>query len=414
MGRSRIKGKRRPLNGGICGSRGPEVYWREPAVLPRGADVVVIGGGVIGASIAYHISRKKVGVVLLEKGDIASGTSSACGGHIFLQSKKPGPHLALAMESKKRFEHLLQDPEFHMEYRAHGGMIVIESDEELETMRRFVEDQRRVGLDVSLLDGDDLRQMAPSLSEHILGATYSPLDAQINPINLTLALIRAAKHAGAKVFPRSKVMGLRSMKTKAWSVKTVQGEIQATAVVNAAGVHAPEIGRMVHLEIPVRPRRGQILVTEATPPILEPCLLSAKYIRAKHDPEFAESSGTGVSIEQTGNGNLLLGSTREFVGFDKRTTWEGLKGIAHRTARIVPRLRHLHVIRAFAGLRPYTPDGLPILSHAGDKDGLFVAAGHEGDGIALAPITGEIMADLIVHGHSAMDLQDFRLERFQG
>jgi sarcosine oxidase subunit beta len=316
------------------------------------------------------------------------------------------------MESKKRFEPLLQELDFPTEYLAHGGMIVIEKEEELEIMRRFVEDQKRIGLDVSLLDQNEVRQISPFLSERILAATYSPLDAQINPIYLTLALIRAAKTHGAKVFTHREAAGIRWMKHKAWSVETARESMEATTIVNAAGVYAPKIGQMIGLEIPIAPRRGQILVTETAPPMLKHCLLSARYIQAKHDPESASRSGTGVSLEQTGNGNFLLGSTREFVGFDRRTTWEAMKGIAQRTARVIPRLSRLHIIRAFAGLRPYTPDGLPILGQAEGREGFFVAAGHEGDGIALAPITGEVMADLIVDGHSPMDLQDFRLERF--
>ena len=383
-------------------------------MLPKGTDVVIIGGGVIGASIAYHLSRKKAAVAILEKSDIASGTSSACGGHIFLQSKKPGPHLNLALESKKRFEPLLQELGFDTEYRAHGGMVVIEKEEELESMRRFAEDQKRIGLDVSFLDKTDARQMAPFLSEHILGATYSPMDAQINPIYLTLAFIRAAKRCGAKVFTHSEAMDIHWMKHRAWSVKTARGSIQATAVVNAAGVHAPKIGKMIRVEIPITPRRGQILVTESAPSMLKHCLLSAKYIQAKHDPEAAKRSGTGISVEQTGNGNFLLGSTREFAGFDRSTTWEAVKGIAQGTARLVPALRQLHVIRTFAGLRPYTPDGLPILGQAEGREGFFVAAGHEGDGIALAPITGEVMASLILDGRSSVDLGSFRPGRFTG
>jgi glycine/D-amino acid oxidase-like deaminating enzyme len=381
-------------------------------MLPKGTDVVIIGGGVIGASIAYHLSRKKAAVAILEKNDMASGTSSACGGHIFLQSKKPGPHLNLAMESRKRFEHLLQELDFATEYRAHGGMIVIEREEELQSMRRLAEDQKRIGLDVSFLGKTEVRQMAPSLSEHVLGATYSPMDAQINPICLTLAFIRAAKRCGAKIFPHSGAIDIRWMKHKAWSVMTARGAIQATAVVNAAGVHAPKIGKMIHIDIPITPRRGQVLVTESAPSMLKYCLLSAKYIQAKHDPEAADRYGTGISIEQIGNGNFLLGSTREFVGFDRSTRWEAVKGIAQRTARLLPALKQLHVIRTFAGLRPYTPDGLPILGQAEGTEGFFVAAGHEGDGIALAPITGEVMADLIVDGRTSLDLGSFRLERF--
>ena len=381
-------------------------------MLPKGTDVVIIGGGVIGASIAYHLSRKKAAVAILEKSDIASGTSSACGGHIFLQSKKPGPHLNLAMESRKRFEHLLQELDFATEYRAHGGIIVIEREEELQSMHRLAEDQKRIGLDVSFLDKTDVRQMVPSLSEHVLGATYSPMDAQINPICLALAFIKAAKRCGAKIFPHSEAIDIRWMKNKAWSVKTARGPIQATAVVNAAGVHAPKIGKMIRVDIPITPRRGQILVTESVPSMLKHCLLSSKYILAKHNPEAANRYGTGISIEQTGNGNFLLGSTREFVGFDISTKWAAVKGIAQRTARLLPALKQLHVIRSFAGLRPYTPDGLPILGQAEDREGFFVAAGHEGDGIALAPITGEVMADLIVNGRSSLDLGSFRLERF--
>lgn len=374
--------------------------------------MVIIGGGVIGSSIAYHLSKRNIEVVLLEKGDLASGTSSACGGQIFLQSKKPGAHLTLAMESKKRFETLVEELDADTEYTNHGGLIVVENDKELRVMGLFVEDQKKTGLDVSLLGKDEVREIEPCLSENITAATYSPLDAQINPVYLTLAFIRAAKRLGAKFFLHSTVLSIGSKNHKTWSIRTAQGEIETPVAVNAAGAHAPEIGKMVNLEIPIKPRRGQLLVTKAFSPLLRRCLLSAKYVRAKYDPSLGETEGTGVSIEQTSNGNFLLGSTREFVGYDKGTTWEAMRLIASQTIRILPRLRDLHVIRTFAGLRPYTPDGLPILGKVQGMDGFIMAAGHEGDGIALSPITGEVIADLIVSSRSDFDLSDFRLERF--
>jgi sarcosine oxidase subunit beta len=169
---------------------------------------------------------------------------------------------------------------------------------------------------------------------------------------------------------------------------------------------------MAGLRIPITPRRGQLIVTRACPKVIGGCLLSAGYIAAKYQPGPASAEGHGVSIEQTENGNLLLGSTREFAGFDRRTTPEGLRHIAARTARILPALKTVSVIRAFAGLRPYTPDGLPILGRVSGIEGLYMAAGHEGDGIALSAITGKLIAQLIDEGRTDLPLDAFRLERF--
>jgi len=166
------------------------------------------------------------------------------------------------------------------------------------------------------------------------------------------------------------------------------------------------------VEIPIRPRRGQIVVTEAYAPLLQRGLLSAKYIAAKYNPALAETGELGLSIEQTKSGGFLLGSTREFVGFDRRTTWSAMRRIAVQTSRILPALRDFRVIRTFAGLRPSSPDGLPILGPVPNVEGLFLAAGHEGDGIALSPITGQIIAEWIEEGSPGMDVSPFNVERF--
>jgi glycine/D-amino acid oxidase-like deaminating enzyme len=380
-------------------------------LLPKSADVVVIGGGVIGASIAYHLARREVSVALLEKGDAASGSSGACGGTIFLQTKSPGIHLELALASSRRFVHLEQELGAGFEYQRHGGMIVIEREEELRTLERFVEKQNNIGLDVSLLDQKQARDLEPSLSDKILGATYSPMDAQVNPMFLTFAFIKAAQDLGAKILAHTRVTGFQRTANRIKSVKTDKGEIPSGTVVNAGGVYAAEIGDLLGLAIPIKPRRGQLVVTEAVGPILSRCMLSAQYIAAKFNPALAQKGG-GVSIEPTVNGNFILGSTREFVGFDNRVTLEGILHIARHVSRIIPGLKYLNFIRVFAGLRPYTPDGLPILGRIAGLDGFIMAAGHEGDGIALSPITGEIIADLIVDNKTGFPLEEYKLERF--
>ena len=381
-------------------------------MLPSKADVVVIGGGVIGSSVAYHLSKRKMEVLLVEKKGLVSGTSGACDGLVYLQSKRPGAHLKLAMESRKRFDSLQEELGIDIEFRSRGGMVVVEKQEELEAMRLFVEDQKESGLEVTLLDKKQARELEPSLSEGILACTYSPLDGQVNPISLALAFLQGAKARGAKIYPFTGVTGFSRKSHRLVGVKTTRGNIETRVVVNAAGVHATEIGKMIDVEIPIKPRRGQILVTEALPPLLARGLLSAKYLVAKYNPSLAETGELGVSIEQTKSGGFLLGSTREFVGFDRRTTWSAMKQIALQTSRILPVLREVRVIRTFAGLRPYTPDGLPILGPVRNMEGFFMAAGHEGDGIALSPITGHLIAEWIAEGSPGMDLSEFSLERF--
>jgi sarcosine oxidase subunit beta len=292
-------------------------------------------------------------------------------------------------------------------------MCLIESEAELAAMRLFVEEQRRSGLDVELIQGDEARRREPCLSEKVIAATYSALDSQVNPYALTFAFLRAATTAGARILTGEAVTGIEWAAGKTTGVITDNGRISAPVVVNAAGALAADVGRMAGLEVPITPRRGQILVTAAVPPLIRHCLISAQYVAAKFKPELAEKGGMGFSLEQADNGNILIGSTREFVGFDRRTTFTGIRTIAGRIAPVIPALQRVPVIRTFGGLRPYTPDGLPILGKVTGLEGFIMAAGHEGDGIALSAITGELIADLIAFGRTRFPLDAFRLERFQ-
>jgi sarcosine oxidase subunit beta len=382
-------------------------------VVPKTAEVLIIGAGVIGASIAFHLTRHGIKPLVIEKNDPASGSSGACDGLVFLQSKRPGLHLQLALESRQRFDDLVDILGKDIEFRNPGGMCLIESETELGAMRLFADEQRRSGLKVELIDGDEARCREPSLSQKVIAATYSALDSQVNPYALTFALLRAAKSAGARILVGEGVTGIERAAGGVSGVLTDNGRIRAPVVVNAAGAWAAEVGRMAGLDIPITPRRGQILVTAAVPPLLRHCLISAQYVAAKFNPELATKGGMGFSLEQAENGNILIGSTREFVGFDRRTTFDGIRTIADRIASVIPALKRVPVIRTFGGLRPYTPDGLPIIGKVEGLEGFIMAAGHEGDGIALSAITGELIADLIAGGRTQFPLDAFRLERFE-
>ena len=376
------------------------------------ADVVVIGGGIIGTAIAYFLSRRKIDVILLEKNGIASGSSGACDGAVTMQTKKPGVHLRLALESQALLRRMQSTLPVPIEYEENGGLIVIETGEEMSAMQQFIEAQRKAGLELELLDRPQLRSLAPHLSDHLMGATYSPHDSKVNPIALTLGFATGAEQMGAEILTGTAVKDIEIKTQQIRAVITTAGRVETRMVVNATGVYAAEIGRMLDIEIPIKPRRGQLLVTEARPDLLKPWLGSANYITAKFNPQLAEKGATGISLDQTQNGNFLIGSTREFVGYNKQTTVEGLKQIASRAVRILPDLKYTNLIRAFAGLRPYTSDGLPILGEVENVQGLIMAAGHEGDGIALSAITGKLISELILDGKTDVDLNSFSLNRF--
>lgn len=377
------------------------------------SDVLIIGGGVIGTSIAYFLSRRDVRVILLDKGELAGGTSGACDGLIFLQSKKPGLHLQLALASQQLYAALEEELPRPIGYQNKGGLVVLESEQEIESMRASVHRQQENGLEVSLLDRQQLLDMEPNLSPNLFGAAYSPLDSQVDPIALTQALALGAQAGGAELYPRTEVVGITRSTAGVAAVHTRQNRFQAKIVVNAAGIWTPTIGNMLGLTLPITPRRGQILVSEALPPLLGKSLLSARYLSAKYQTASQKTpQGGGVSMEQTERGNLLLGSTREFVGLNRKTTLSGLQTIARAAAGIIPKLRNVQIIRSFAGLRPYTPDGFPILGRVPECPGLIIAAGHEGDGIALAPITGRLISELIVDGSTSHPLEAFSYNRF--
>jgi len=370
------------------------------------SDVIIIGGGVIGTAAAYYLSKRNIKTILVEKNDLASGTSGACDGCIFMQSKKPGRHLELALQSAKLYETLPDELECDIGYKQSGGMILIESEEQIAAMRQFTQQQQNAGLGVELLGIEDALKIERHLSPKLVGATYSLMDAQVDPLSLTFAFATAAKRLGAQILTGTEVTSIAVKNGKVEGVQTNSGKIAAKIVINAAGVYAPFIGKMVGVEIPIIPRRGQILVTEPLPPLINCIMLCACYIAAKFKIEGQEGKvdshltddsrlGVGMVLEQHHASNILIGSTREFVGYDRRVTIEGMRAVARHAKNILPILSTVHIIRSFAGLRPYTSDGLPFLGYISGPEGFLVAAGHEGDGIALAPITGKLMADCV-------------------
>ncbi|SFE56440.1 sarcosine oxidase subunit beta [Alteribacillus iranensis] len=379
--------------------------------------VIVVGGGLIGSSTAYYLAKFGAEVTLVDAKDIASGTSGACDRAIMLQSKKPGPTLDLAIQSASVYETLEEELEADLEYNKAGGMIVIETEEELKAMEEMVERQQKAGIGVRLISGEEARERQPALSKNIIASTWWDQDAECNPLHVSFAYANAARRLGAELKLRSPVTGFLREKDRIVGVQLNNEKVYADAVVLAMGVWTPLLLEQLDIELPITPRRGQILVTEQLDKVMHGNVLSAAYIanklRRNQGKQAEDPYGIGLAIGQTHSGQLLIGGSRQFAGYETDTDPEVTRKIAEVAVRAFPMLANVRIIRTFTGLRPYTPDGMPVLGPVPGMEGIFVAAGHEGDGIALAPISGKVMANVACGEDPGIDIRPFSMDRFQ-
>ncbi|MEL7622921.1 MAG: FAD-binding oxidoreductase [Clostridiales bacterium] len=388
--------------------------------MTRTADVAIVGGGVNGCSIAYRLAKAGKKVVLCEKGDFAAGATGSCDQMVILQSKNPGIHLKLALDSAELFQTLAQELDYDIEYFRHGGMITIENEMEMDVMTDFVAKQKKIGLEVDIISREEASKRQRGLGEHLLGCTYSAQDGHVNPFKLNMGFAQAAKKAGAELLIDAEVTDFKMAGGKVVGIKTAKGDVDAETVVIAAGAWSPLLGQKLGMTLPIKPRRGQIIVSQPCAPYIVGDILSAQYIVAKYHPETLLNAksrgiqlGVGLAISQTARGGILIGATREFVDYDVSNTREGIREILKNAARLMPGLKNLNIIRIMGGVRPYTPDGLPLVGYVKGLDGLFMAAGHEGDGIALSAVTGKIVAGLICEGKAYTDVSALDPNRFE-
>lgn len=384
------------------------------------SEVVVIGGGVIGAATAYFLCKEGAEVMIVEADDLSSGASGACDGFVSLQTKQLGDHLEMARESAQLFPSIASDLEVDIEYNRCGGLMLARTSDQLKELKARAKKLKAAGLEVETLAPAELKERLPEVSKDIKGASFCADDSQVNPYKLTLGLAQRAQEMGATILKGCKVENIVVTNNRVREVDTSLGSIHSRRVICAAGTGSNQIGKMIIVDIPILPQRGQILVTESRERMLDYIVSGAEYLGTKAnlaefmpDDEEALKLGLGFTAEQTASGNILIGSTREFAGFDNNTTPEAINAIAKNAIEFLPWIKDLDVIRSFAGLRPYSPDGLPILGTVKGVKGFYMATGHAGDGICLAPITGKLMSELVLDGETSMDIEPFSLYRFK-
>ncbi|MGN7403479.1 NAD(P)/FAD-dependent oxidoreductase [Cytobacillus praedii] len=380
-------------------------------------DVLIIGGGIIGCSIAYYTSKSGMDVAILEKGEFVSGTSSRCDGNILAIDKDPGFDSQMSLVSQKLVDDLSKELAHTFEYRAPGSILVCETDEEMEAAQKWVDRQKAAGLPFRMLDRQDIRQESKFFADDLLGGLECATDSTVNPYLLAFSLLDAAKKFGAKAYKQTEVQAMKKEDKGSFTVETSKGVFTANHVVNAAGIWAPYLGEMLDLSIPIQPRKGHIIVASrqqhvGSRKVMEFGYLISKFGGQRHVDPLTEKYGVALVFEPTESQNFLIGSSREFVGFNTKVNNEVLKCIANRAIRFYPKMADMLVIRSYAGLRPWTEDHLPIVSRVDHIPNYYIAAGHEGDGISLAAVTGKVIEELINGKETCIPVEPLRFNRF--
>ncbi|MFF4431071.1 NAD(P)/FAD-dependent oxidoreductase [Streptomyces sp. NPDC001513] len=370
-------------------------------------DAVIIGAGVVGAACAYYAARAGLSVAVVDRGAVAGGTTGAGEGNLLVSDKEAGPELDLALLSTRLWTELAAVLPRAIEYEPKGGLVVAPDDTTVRALRSFAEGQRKAGVDAVEVPADALHELEPHLAPGLAGGFHYPQDAQVQPAQAAARLLAAS---GAEVYLGEEVTGVLLDRGAVRGVSTPRRELLAPAVVNAAGTWGGRIAELAGVTLPVLPRRGFVLVTEPLPRVVRHKVYAADYIADVASGSAALQSS--AVVEGTPSGPVLIGATRERVGFDRSLSTEALRRLAAQAAALFPVLADVRVLRTYHGFRPYLPDHLPAIGADPRRPGLLHACGHEGAGIGLAPATGALITAALTGDEPPLPPAPFDPARF--
>ncbi|MEX1079758.1 MAG: FAD-dependent oxidoreductase [Homoserinimonas sp.] len=377
------------------------------------SSAIVIGAGIVGAACARSLAKLGVVVTVIDRSAAASGTTAAGEGNLLVSDKAPGPELRMALHAAASWPRLTAEladelgPEFpHTEYEQKGGLVVATTVVGSEQLLKFAAGQRGAGVQADELSSADALRLEPDLNPAITAAVYYPQDSQIQPVIAAEALLASARRHGARIVQNATVTGPVLGQDGALVGVTANGEtFRADAVVVAAGPWSGEVAQVLGVDLPVLPRRGVVLVTSRMRHRIFHKVYDADYVGAVGSDDAALQ--TSSVVESTASGTVLIGSSRQQVGFDASMRTEVMEQIAAKALRLFPFLADHQVMRAYGGFRPFMPDHLPLVGEDHRLRGLWHATGHEGAGIGLAPVTGNLIAAMMTGAEPEFDVAPY-------
>jgi len=373
--------------------------------MKKTAEVVIIGGGISGCTIAYNLSKENIDTVLVEKGSLANGATGRSGSMIWnIWGTKPDKELAkLGLSTAKKFAELEEELDYDIEYTPSNYLTLVTPEEEEKYRKAMAITQKNLDLTIEYLKPGEIKKIAPYIdvdNNPVVGGYHicnHRIRAGANPFYTVEALTTNAKRAGAKIYTDTEVTDIEVENGKIESILTTKGKIKTHTVINAAGAWSSDVARMTGIKIPTMPYRDEAFITESL----------------MHLPYLTECGN--VWTRQEKNGQIIAGEeivpTRE-PGYNAEASLGVLKRTSHAIQQYIPQLGNVNILRHWGGFADITPDELPIVGEVDELKGLILACGCNGFGFCFSQALGKLITDLIVRQEKGKAMECFNLRRF--
>lgn len=380
------------------------------------ADILIIGGGIAGASTAFHLAEQGEDVLLLERGEIASEASGQNMGGLGGYGWGNDPNLLsyLTAGGVEIFKRMQVDLGHDMEFRLSGTLTALHDDEQYEYFQDQVATLHAGGYEAELLTPREARAIEPEANGELAGYVYSPNRGQADPVKSTRAFAEAARMAGADIQTGRDVTAIEALGSGGYRVETDAGEYRCETLVLATGAWCGPVGQMLGLKIPIVPVRGQMWATDFLPPRVFHTIGSAESslhwsrdngADAETPPNLSHKNGRRVVRHLYGrqrrNGEIIFGGDRESLGYNTTPAPSGIEVNRGHATEVLPLLSNLPIKRTWAGVMPFSLDGAPIIGRIPLRDKLFIVSGLSSSGFGRGPMAGKLAADYISSGQRA-------------
>jgi sarcosine oxidase subunit beta len=372
------------------------------------ADVAIIGGGIVGLSIAREMRKRNRKVVVLERGGMGEEASGLNGGGVRQQGRLL-PEIPLALAAVEMWKTLDTELGRPTGYRRNGHLYLGESDADMDKLAKMREAEMKLGLESEIVEGKALKELAPALVDGLPGAKYCATDGSAIPLQASKAIGAAAVEAGAIVLENEEVVAVPLSNHKVCGIMSRNTFVEAPVVVNAAGPWAPFVGEKVGVYIPIYPSRSIMM-------------MSAPFPIKVADP-FVQTASMAMAVCQLPDGSVRMGAGAAANDIGRFTYSKEVRNPPFEQAKprgkaleMFPVLKDVKIVRRWAGIRECTPDMMPIIGWASEKvespEGFFIAAGFSGHGFCLGPVAGRLITEWLVDGKPSIDLSAFSHDRF--